>query len=63
MVFKIKVDKDVCIGCGSCGAVCPENFKMVDGKARVIKESKDSLICEGEARDSCPVDAISITKK
>jgi ferredoxin len=63
MVFKIKVDKDVCIGCGSCEAVCPENFKMVDGKARVIKASKGSLTCEEEAKNSCPVNAISITKK
>ncbi|PIZ90306.1 ferredoxin, partial [bacterium (Candidatus Moisslbacteria) CG_4_10_14_0_2_um_filter_36_61] len=30
MNYKIKLDKEKCIGCGSCAAVCPEVFKVGD---------------------------------
>ena len=52
----VKVDKEACIGCGSCESVCPEGFEMVDGKAKV-KNAKAK--CIKEAIDICPVDAIS----
>ncbi len=63
MTFEIRIDKDKCIGCGGCEAVCPKNFKMVNGKASVKKGLIDSLDCEEDAKDACPVGAISITKK
>ena len=54
MVF---VDKEACIGCGSCAAICEEVFEMTDeGKAKVISQ-KDSP-CINEAIEACPVDAI-----
>lgn len=52
----VKVDKDKCIGCGSCVAICSEGFQMKNGKAVVIKE----VPCSTEASESCPVNAISI---
>lgn len=51
-----KVDKNKCIGCGACAAVCPEGFEIVDGKAKV--KNKDAK-CIGEAIAACPVEAIS----
>ncbi|MFZ5955200.1 MAG: ferredoxin [Nanoarchaeota archaeon] len=58
---KIKVDKEKCIGCGSCESVCPEIFKMNEGKAEA-KKAQVSKISESlkEAKDTCPMDAISI---
>ncbi len=53
----VKVDKETCIGCGSCEAVCPEGFKVENGKAHV--KSQDAK-CAKEAAESCPVDAIKV---
>jgi len=54
----IKVDKDTCIGCGACVAICDEVFEMgKDGKARV-KQQKN-LPCVDEAIQACPVGAIT----
>lgn len=56
---KIKIDKDKCIGCGSCEAVCPKAFTLKDGKA-IVKAQPKKITCEKEAADSCPVEAIEI---
>jgi ferredoxin len=54
----IRVDKKVCIGCGSCEAICPEIFRMKQGKAEVKVQKK--MDCLKESVDSCPVRAIKI---
>ena len=51
----VKVDKEKCIGCGACEAVCPEGFMMKGDKA-VVKSQKAK--CIKEAAESCPVQAI-----
>lgn len=56
---KVKVDKEKCIGCGSCVAVCEGNFEMKDGKAIAKKEASE-LPCNKEAADICPVQAITL---
>jgi len=55
----VEVDKDACIGCGSCVAAAPDIFEMDDnGKAEVIKdEATDEA---EEAAGICPVDAITV---
>ena len=54
-----KVDKEKCIGCGTCVVMCSDCFKLDDeGKAESIYEEK----CECDIDDvisACPVDAIS----
>lgn len=60
--MKAYVDPDLCIGCGLCAGTCPSVFEMNDdGKAEAMnqpgKDEKDSTI---EARDACPVSAISV---
>lgn len=60
---KVSVDKNLCIGCGTCTAVCESVFKLgEDGKAEVKSEwqggDKDLPDCTKEAIDSCPVAAI-----
>lgn len=57
------VDQDLCIGCGTCEALCPEVFKMSEeGKAHVIenvdyKQHADQIKQSAEA---CPAQAIKI---
>ena len=57
----LKVNKDLCIGCGACQAVCPEVFEIEDdGLAAVIVEEipedlKDDSL---DAKEGCPTNAI-----
>lgn len=53
------VDKDACIGCGTCVAVCPNVFQLGDdGKSHVAnpKGATEPEIQQGI--DSCPVQCI-----
>ena len=56
----IKVDKEKCIGCGVCTAICPKVFKLRedDLKAEVIG-SEATAECVDQAIESCPTQAIS----
>ena len=58
--MNITVDKEKCIGCGSCVAIAPNVFKMgADGKAEVIEgdhAGESALV--NQAKDACPVQAI-----
>jgi ferredoxin len=56
---KPKVNQELCIGCGTCEALCPKVFKLTDGKSQVIAEECGECNCR-EAVDSCPVGAISL---
>lgn len=58
---KAYVDPELCIGCGVCPELCPEIFELGDDDlAHVIVEEIDDVDCAIDARDSCPVSAISI---
>ena len=60
---KIIHNKEECIGCGACTAVCPANWEMQnDNKAYPKKTeiSKDELKCNQEAAEVCPVNCIKI---
>ncbi len=65
--MKFKVDKDKCIGCGACQAICEEVFKIKDdGFAEASKEEvKDKKIKEDaiEAMKGCPTEAIEEDKE
>ena len=52
---------EACIGCGLCAGVCPEVFSMGDDGFAHGGEVSPELLAEAqEARDGCPVSAISI---
>ncbi|HOQ15756.1 MAG TPA: ferredoxin [Defluviitaleaceae bacterium] len=58
-----KIDRDGCIGCGTCPDVCPEVFRMADdGLAEVYvdevpEDAKEAAI---EAQEACPVSVITV---
>lgn len=59
--MKVKVNQDVCIGCGACVGICPEVFSFNDdGYAQAITEAvpedKEELV--QEALEGCPTEAI-----
>ena len=59
-----KVDKEKCIGCGSCAAVCPASpnvFEVEGSKAKVI--NPDSCTECNSCIDVCPVKAITMVSK
>jgi len=60
MAKKAVVDKEKCIGCGSCVAVSQRSFKMdSDGKSVAIEPAGDDEATIQSAIDSCPVIAVS----
>lgn len=55
----VTVDKDICVGCGSCLEVCVfKGMEMIDGIAQVNQEQ--CLGC-GKCESTCPNEAISIS--
>ena len=55
----VKIDKEACIGCGSCVAVCDSVFEMDGMKAKVKKgQEKSTSPCVKEAIETCPTSAI-----
>ena len=59
--YKVAVNDD-CILCSTCTNICPENFKLNDKKAEPINEVIDEVGNNEEAKEMCPVGAISVQK-
>lgn len=60
--MKVKVNRDACIGCGACAAICPDVFELDDEGLSVVKEDsiKEELNDDvQDAVDSCPTGAIT----
>lgn len=58
----IKIDDELCTGCGDCIPNCPEGaIQLIDDKARIISD----IFCDGlgACLGHCPVDAISIEER
>ncbi len=57
--MKVKVDKDICIGCGLCVSLAGAVFRLDDsGKSEVIDEHGADDATIRLAAESCPVHAI-----
>jgi len=68
---RIIQQRDKCIGCGTCVAVCPAFWHMDEDGKSTLKGSKDvgegkfeleieDVGCNTEAAASCPVQIISV---
>ncbi len=58
----IKIDEDLCTGCGNCVVACAEGaLKIIDGKARVVNE----IFCDGLGAciGECPEGALDIIER
>lgn len=57
--FKIKVDRDLCIGAASCVALAMKTFQLdSENKAIVLDEAGDTPESIKLAAESCPTKAI-----
>ncbi len=60
--MKVRIDADLCTGCGLCSDSVPDVFKMGDDIAEVISSEVPANL-EGavrEAADDCPAEAIIV---
>lgn len=58
----VKIDEDLCNGCGVCIPECHEGaLQIIDGKARLVSD----LMCDGlgACLNHCPQDAMEIEKR
>lgn len=63
--MKVIVNKEACIGCGACAAICPDVFDLDDDGLSEVKENKEHPKEEQaddvrDAADSCPTGAIEL---
>jgi ferredoxin len=71
IMAKIIINRNNCIGCGSCAALCEKYFEMAeDGKSHLKNSTRtaegndelevDSADCASSAAEACPAQCISI---
>jgi NAD-dependent dihydropyrimidine dehydrogenase PreA subunit len=58
-VVTLKLNSDLCTGCGMCTVVCPHAvFEMANGKARIV-DIDDCMEC-GACANNCRFGAVSV---
>lgn len=66
---KIKLEREKCIGCGSCSALCPKYFELQeDGKSHIVGSEKqdveelevEKIECAQAASEACPTQCIHV---
>lgn len=58
-VSTLKLNEDLCIGCGLCTQVCPHGvFELKNSKAEII--DFDACMECGACVNNCPVNAIEV---
>jgi len=64
--MKIILEREKCIGCGTCQAVCQKYWKLAgDGKVDYLGPqdlAEKEIGCNKEAAEACPVQCIRIEK-
>ena len=64
--MKVKVNKEACIGCGACAAICDTVFEIDDvglsvAKVEEVKEEDKQAVIDSV--ESCPTGAIEVTEE
>lgn len=60
---RASIDADICVGHGLCALVAPQLFDLDDSGLAVVTAPElapEQIIGAEEARDNCPVQAISL---
>ncbi len=61
-MVEINIDKDKCVGCGSCVETCPVSIYGMNGdKAEITGNVDDCVLCRA-CEAACPVSAIEIVE-
>lgn len=61
--MNVKINKELCIGCGSCVSVCAEVFELDSEGKSVVRKGADlvkNVDCIKQAEETCPVQAIEV---
>ncbi|WP_135606425.1 4Fe-4S binding protein [Methanococcoides sp. NM1] len=53
------INRDECVGCGTCVDDCPSDAISMDGDNIAVVNADECLDC-GACVDSCPTDAITM---
>jgi ferredoxin len=60
-IKKIEIDKNKCIGCGTCASLAPEVFELDKNNKSTVKNINGADVETIKlAADSCPTEAIKI---
>lgn len=61
--MEVKIDKEACIGCGTCVSICEDVFDIDDDGLAMVKNVDEVASNEDVdiAIDSCPTSAIKKT--
>ena len=72
--MKVSIDREACIECGNCAAVCKEVFELKAGQKSAVKQKyrtsgpdtgevgENLDKCVSDAAEGCPVQAITVEK-
>jgi len=63
-IAKIEINREICIGCGTCAGIAPEAFELREGKSH-LKDNWENAQEEDilMAARSCPMKAIALYGK
>ena len=56
----VKINNELCIGCGKCVSLCPKQILLIDNNNKCIVTNESKCDRLGGCQRVCPTDAIEI---